>query len=108
MVGAVPCEERFGMGDADSAAVCMDASQAMLLISHSGTSMHGKLQLCNRNKIKSAKEAGVRSNSGLDKCWQAMSAARKLSKNHSRKQFLHSNKRLVQRPAPHPAPGMDA
>lgn len=60
VVGAVPCEERFGMGDADSAAVCMDASQAMLLISHSGTSVHGKLQLCDRNRIKSVKEAGVR------------------------------------------------
>lgn len=104
----MPCEERLGMGGEDSTAVCMDTSQAMLLISHSGTSVQGKLQLCDRNRIKSEKEAGVRCNRGLDKCWQAMSAARKLSKNHSRKQFLHLNKRLVQRPVPCPAPGMDA
>lgn len=45
VVGAVPCEEKLGMGGADSVAVCMDTSQAMLLISHSGTSVHGKHKL---------------------------------------------------------------
>lgn len=68
------------MGGADSAPVCMDASQATLPISHAGTSVHGRHQLCGRNRIKSAKEAGVRCNRGLDKCWQATSTTRKLSK----------------------------
>lgn len=38
-------EGRLARDDADSAAVYMAASQAMLLISHSGTSVHVKHQL---------------------------------------------------------------